>query len=463
MNEPSSTYDMFRPPINRAMRALDRSFFEKSIPISAARISDNKQISKYRTELGHDLLRLDRVSAVRSVRDSDGQEGKALLLKPEVMPDDASTWSPKLSELVKASQVSLLPYNLELDYDYWNYHDIMSAILPEAEQDEFPTGFSIVGHVAHLNLRDQYLPYKHLIGAVLLDKNPTVRTVINKTDEVGGQNEYRTFTYELLAGDPDMNVEIHEENCRYRFDYSKVYWNSRLNTEHRRLVEKFQPGEAVCDVMAGVGPFAVPAGKKKVFVWANDLNPDSFASLDDAVARNKVSQFVRIFNEDGRTFIRSSAKNLLDTNTQVQISKQVSRPKQPASAIKPTATLTSPKTFNHYVLNLPASAITFLPSFIGIYAGREDLFTPNTDAKLPIVHVHCFSKKSDANKEEAMKICEEISEQIGYKMKPGDVETKGEVQVWDVRDVAPLKRMFCASFRLPGEVAFKVVENESGI
>lgn len=34
---------------------------------------------------------------------------------------DASTWSPKLSELVKASHVNLLPYNLELDYDYWNY------------------------------------------------------------------------------------------------------------------------------------------------------------------------------------------------------------------------------------------------------------------------------------------------------------------------------------------------------
>ena len=34
---------------------------------------------------------------------------------------DAATWGPKLAELVKASQVSLSPYNLELDYDYWNY------------------------------------------------------------------------------------------------------------------------------------------------------------------------------------------------------------------------------------------------------------------------------------------------------------------------------------------------------
>lgn len=141
----------------------------------------------------------------------------------------------------------------------------------------------------------------------------------------------------------------------------------------------------------------------------------------------------------------------------------MSRSKQPASAVKPIATLTSPKTFDHYILNLPASAITFLPSFIGLYAGREDLFAPNTDAKLPIIHVHCFSTKSDDNKGEEIKICEAISEQIRYEMKPGVIETEGGVEVWDVRDVAPLKRMFCASFRLPGEVAFRLVENESGI
>lgn len=79
---------MFRPPINRAMRALDRSFFQKSIPLSAAKIRDNKQISKYRTELGPDLLRLERMQTVRSVRDPEGgQAAKALLLRPEVRPD----------------------------------------------------------------------------------------------------------------------------------------------------------------------------------------------------------------------------------------------------------------------------------------------------------------------------------------------------------------------------------------
>ena len=244
-------------------------------------------------------------------------------------PDD-KTWSGKLRQLVEEKQVVMTKYDLELKYDYWNYRmyvrdnhlpryynlisvdDIMTAILPEEDQDEVPVGFSIVGHVgtwcnyichkngnltrlAHLNLRPPYLPYKTLLATVLLDKNPTIRTVINKTDEVGEQSAYRTFNYELLAGDDDLNVEVSEENCLFGFDYSKVYWNSRLNTEHKRLVTMFEPGEAVCDVMASVGPFAVPAGRKRVFVWANDLNPDSYAGLVDAVERNKVVNSVFSF------------------------------------------------------------------------------------------------------------------------------------------------------------------------
>ena len=76
---------MFRPPVNRAMRALDRSFFHKQIPLAAARILESRNIAKCRNELYNELLKLERVSAVK--QDPWRKGMKALLLKPEIRPD----------------------------------------------------------------------------------------------------------------------------------------------------------------------------------------------------------------------------------------------------------------------------------------------------------------------------------------------------------------------------------------
>lgn len=112
---------------------------------------------------------------------------------------------------------------------------------------------------------------------------------------------------EVLAGDPDFQVELvrfefslmlmdlanadfsqSEHDCRFRFDFSKVYWNSRLQTEHARLVESFKPTDVIVDGFAGVGPFAIPAGKKGCGVLASDLNPASAEALGENVKLNKV-------------------------------------------------------------------------------------------------------------------------------------------------------------------------------
>ena len=469
---------MFRAPIQRGMKALDRSKFQKIVPLKAARVFENKHISKVRTELerSKDALQQERLGSVYPDPDAEraAQGKKCVLLRPENSRSklaaaqangaangaaDRSTMpgphSPKVSELVEQELISVVPYDLHLDYSYWTYHDIISSILEEDEQGEIPSGFSQVGHVAHLNLRDEYLKHKYLIAEVLMDKNPGVKTVINKIDDVGEENEFRTFKYEVLAGPDDLNVMISEENCTFKFDYSKVYWNSRLNTEHRRLVSLFKEGEAVCDVMAGIGPFAVPAGRKGIFVWANDLNPDSFVSLQDAVKRNKVADYVRPFNEDGRAYIRTSTAQLAETNHEVKIMIKPSK-KDPTAKPEVKKVLRQPKTFQHFVLNLPATAITFLSSFVGLFPSAVRKILPES-FPMPLVHVYCFSTKSDDNVEEGVIICEEISRQLAFDMKPGKIDEKGGVEVWDVRDVAPKKRMFCASFRLPEEVAFREV------
>ncbi len=44
----------------------------------------------------------------------------------------------------------------------------------------------------------------------------------------------------------------------------------------------------VGDVMAGVGPFSIPAVKKGAFVYCNDLNPESYKWLLENIKLNKV-------------------------------------------------------------------------------------------------------------------------------------------------------------------------------
>ena len=109
---------------------------------------------------------------------------------------------------------------------------------------------------------------------------------------------------ELLAGEPNYIVEQLESGCKFKFDFSKVYWNSRLSTEHERIIGKFNPGDVVGDVFGGVGPFAIPASKKNVIVLANDLNPESYKYLQENIKINKVEPFIKPFNLDGREFIR---------------------------------------------------------------------------------------------------------------------------------------------------------------
>lgn len=98
-NPPS--IDMFRPPINRAMRILDRPFFQKDVHLAAACVLDSKQIATCRKELHDDILKLERLPPIRSVPPSvsTDKNSKCLLLKPSTRVE--GIWTEKLIRVME--------------------------------------------------------------------------------------------------------------------------------------------------------------------------------------------------------------------------------------------------------------------------------------------------------------------------------------------------------------------------
>ena len=116
------------------MRVLDRSFFKKTVPLSAATVFEPKNISRVRSQLvqSKDIMALPRVTPVRAPQNPvTGEEEigkKCLMLREGIKADDMTTWSPIIRQLVDEKTVEVQPYNLPLDYDYWSYREYFSRI-----------------------------------------------------------------------------------------------------------------------------------------------------------------------------------------------------------------------------------------------------------------------------------------------------------------------------------------------
>ncbi|KAJ1863945.1 tRNA(m(1)G37)methyltransferase [Coemansia sp. RSA 2703] len=437
---------MFKPPVHRGMKELDRAAFSLIVPVMALRVPTQSVGSTKQTLTG-DIL---KVPKLRNVVNDTSNTNKLILLDPAITSPVSA--SPALQSLIQENKWEMVAHNITLDYSHWSADEILKAVLPDAS--EAPTSYEQIGHIAHMNLRTQYHEYRKLIGQVILDKSPTVRTVVNKLDTI--DSTFRNFQMEVLAGEPEFVARVRENECVFEFDYSKVYWNSRLQDEHERMVKRFDKGSSICDVMAGVGPFAVPAAKRGCLVWANDLNPASHEALVGNVQRNKVQGRVRTFNLDGREFIRQAFADYIKQTGESGVIKlepipksaSASKSKKDEKKVEEPAIEVRSRSFDHVVMNLPAIALEFLDAFRGIFSSLEEKIKPN----LPLIHAHCFTKCLDAPERD---ILQRACCALGY---PEDQYTELEATVHFVRRVAPNKDMYCLSLRLPSSIAYATSE-----
>lgn len=156
---------LFSPPSNvRGMTKLDRTAFRKTVTIP---------VLKVRKEIVNKLMRslkraaLQRPGIKRVIEDPEDEANRLIMLDPyKIITGD----SFERAELSILKQLNVNPqiskYNLELTYENFKSEEILKAVLPEGQ--DVTSGFSRVGHIAHLNLRDHQLPFKHLIGKSVL-------------------------------------------------------------------------------------------------------------------------------------------------------------------------------------------------------------------------------------------------------------------------------------------------------
>ncbi|KAL0714546.1 hypothetical protein Bca4012_021525 [Brassica carinata] len=410
---------------------------------------------------------------IKPITEEPGYEKTRLVILSESVKSADLSEIPdeKLNQLKKLSEVEVVPHSVTLGYSYWGAgpypvgcfetfsywsylaDHILKQILPDGV--DIPSSFETIimcttCHIAHLNLHDELLPFKDVIAKVIYDKNyPRIKTIVNKVGTIS--NEFRVPKFEVLAGESGMETEVKQYGARFKLDYSLVYWNSRLEHEHMRLTSLFKPGETVCDMFAGIGPFAIPAAQKGCFVYANDLNPDSVRYLKINAEFNKVDELVCVHNMDARKFV-SQLMTVSDGEGNVQsgadgkakegvASQEENGVGKDCNAIEGNAKKRLKQTLlpiakpwehiDHVIMNLPASALQFLDSFSKVIQRKY------WKGPLPLIHCYCFIRASEttesiiAEAEKALKF--HIEDPVFHK----------------VRDVAPNKAMFCLSFRLP--------------
>ncbi|XP_068630327.1 tRNA (guanine(37)-N1)-methyltransferase [Battus philenor] len=408
----------------RGMKILNREKFLRNIVVPILKVSEEK-VSKVRPICKNYLLKLENFKPIQTIKTNDENSSKVIHLNPEKIN--------KWADITEVDRQSLFTNGItekefqlkemQVTYDHFKYDEVFKAVLPDNE--ETVSGFSQIGHIIHLNLREHHLDYKQLIGQVLIDKIKTCRTVVNKNDVI--DNTYRNFSMEIIAGIEDYIVTVKENSCRFQFDFSKVYWNPRLGKEHERIIKMLRQGDVLFDVFCGVGPFSIPAAKCKCIVFANDLNPESYKWLNHNAKRNKVNMSLfKSYNLDGKDFICSIFKDYI---TDLCNCKQI---------LEKGAKI-------HVTMNLPAMAVDFLKYFKGLITDKSLVEKFNYDI---FVHVYCFVIGDDP-----IKLAEQlVKDNIGSDMSIDFVST------FNVRNVSPKKEMIRVTFKLTKNIIFGLKE-----
>lgn len=155
------------PEAVRGIQTLDRDLFSRSVSVPALRVNVRQIGALTKGKLLQSvILKMPRIKpfAELAATDPERKTHKLLLLDPrkckiidEFRPDEVKSLNDLGIDVQNREW-----FEIELGYDNWTLSDILQAVLPAGSNGV--SGFSIIGHIAHFNLKMEVMDYKYLIG-----------------------------------------------------------------------------------------------------------------------------------------------------------------------------------------------------------------------------------------------------------------------------------------------------------
>jgi tRNA (guanine37-N1)-methyltransferase len=179
-----------------------------------------------------------------------------------------------------------------------NFSEILKDELTSEEIENLRTSFDTIGDIVILEIPDDLLSKKQIIGDAAL-KFTKKQAIYMKKSAIKGTIRIRDL--EFLAGTDD-SITIHKEHgVRLKLDVKEVYFSPRLATERIRVSNSVKDGEKILDMFCGIGPFPILIAKNHdVDITAVDINEAAIKYLNENIKLNKLKGTVKAYCGDVR-------------------------------------------------------------------------------------------------------------------------------------------------------------------
>ncbi len=187
-----------------------------------------------------------------------------------------------------------------------NHFEYLEGKLSPEEFELVPRSFDTIGEIIVIEIPDELIAKKVLIGEALLSVHTSIKSVYAKTGIVSGVNRIRPV--ELIAGEDKTKTIYREHGIRLAVDITQAYFSPRLSEEHSRIAKQVKNSEIVVDMFAGIGPFALPIAKRvNATIHAIDINPGAIELLNENITLNKLVGKIHTYCGDSRVVVQKEA------------------------------------------------------------------------------------------------------------------------------------------------------------